>query len=104
MVGNYINTSDYFVTNTSSSQYFTGSYAYQIKTIKFYGVETEFNWDVSDRLTLLGNYSFLKNGYSKETDLATDTCSSDSLPGARHRSLTAYLSICHQRESHILKD
>ena len=68
VAGNYINTSDYFVTNTSS-QYFTGSYAYQIKTMKFYGVETEFNWNASDKLTLFGNYSFLKNAYSKEESL-----------------------------------
>jgi outer membrane cobalamin receptor len=66
--GNYINTSNYFVTNTASS-YFNGSYAYQIPTMKFYGTEFEFNWKPFEKLVLFGNYSFLKNKYTRDSKL-----------------------------------
>ncbi len=66
--GNYINTSNYFVTNTGSI-YYSGSYTYQIKSMKFYGAESEFNWAPFEKLTLFGNYSFLKNTYSKQANL-----------------------------------
>jgi outer membrane receptor protein involved in Fe transport len=68
LAGNYINTSNYFVTNTASI-YYNGSYAYQLKTMKFYGAEFEFNWNATDKLVLFGNYSHLKNDYSTETKL-----------------------------------
>jgi outer membrane receptor protein involved in Fe transport len=37
--------------------------------MRFYGAEFEFNWKASDKLVLFGNYSFLKNDYSKEANL-----------------------------------
>jgi outer membrane receptor protein involved in Fe transport len=66
--GNYINTDNYFVTNTAST-YYNGSYAYQIPTMKFYGAEFEFNWKPSEKLTLFGNYSYLKNEYDRNPSL-----------------------------------
>jgi outer membrane receptor protein involved in Fe transport len=68
VTGNYINTSNYFVTNTASI-YYTGSFTYQMKSMKFYGAEAEFNWAPMEKLTLFGNYSYLKNSYSKEANL-----------------------------------
>lgn len=68
VAGNYVNTSNYFVHNTASI-YYSGSYAYQIETMKFYGVEAEFNWAPTEKLVLFGNYSFLKNKYTPTTKL-----------------------------------
>lgn len=68
VTANYIDTSNYFVTNTGSL-YYTGSYAYTIDSMKFYGVEAEFNWAPIEKLVLFGNYSFLKNQYSRNTQL-----------------------------------
>jgi outer membrane receptor protein involved in Fe transport len=65
---NYIKTDNYFVTNTASI-YYNGSYAYQIPTMKFYGVEAEFNWAPFDKFTIFGNYSYLKNSYKVEQKL-----------------------------------
>jgi outer membrane receptor protein involved in Fe transport len=62
LAGNYINTKNYFVTNTASI-YFNGSYAYQLDYMKYYGAEFEFNWTPLDKLVLFGNYSYLKNSY-----------------------------------------
>lgn len=63
IAANYINTSNYFVTNTASP-YYSGAYAYQIEGVKFYGAEFEFNWKATEKLVLFGNYSFLNNEYS----------------------------------------
>lgn len=68
ITANYTKIRNYFVTNTSSI-YYSGSFAYQIDTMKFYGVECEFNWTPSEKLTLFGNYSYLKNEFSKDEDL-----------------------------------
>jgi len=68
VTGNYINTSNYFVTNTASV-YYNGSFAYTIDSMKFYGVESEFNWAPLEKLTVFGNYSYLKNTYSKDASL-----------------------------------
>jgi outer membrane receptor for ferrienterochelin and colicins len=62
LTGNYIKTNNYFVTNTASI-YFNGSYAYQLDFMKYYGTEFEFNWKPSEKFTLFGNYSHLKNSY-----------------------------------------
>jgi outer membrane receptor protein involved in Fe transport len=62
VASNYINTSNYFVSNTASA-YYNGSYAYQIKSMKYFGYEGEFNWTPFDNLTLFGNFSHLKNSY-----------------------------------------
>ncbi len=37
--------------------------------MKFYGAEAEFNWAPVEKFTLFGNYSYLKNAYSRETNL-----------------------------------
>jgi outer membrane receptor protein involved in Fe transport len=68
VASNYINTSNYFVTNTASV-YYSGSYTYQIKSMKYYGTELEFNWAPMEKLAFFGNYSYLKNSYSKESNL-----------------------------------
>jgi|GEM_PF-1336969 vitamin B12 transporter len=60
---NYINTSNYYVTNTTSP-YYSGSYAYQIEGVKFYGTELEFNWKATEKLIFFGNYSYQNNAYS----------------------------------------
>jgi outer membrane receptor protein involved in Fe transport len=68
IAGNYIDTDNYYVTNTASS-YYNGSYAYQIPNIKFYGAEFEFNWKPFEKLVLFGNYSYLKNDYLRDARL-----------------------------------
>jgi outer membrane receptor protein involved in Fe transport len=68
IAANYINTDNYFVHNTAST-YFNGAYAYQIPEMKFYGIEGEVNWKLSDKLVFFGNYSFLKNEYNRDTKL-----------------------------------
>jgi outer membrane receptor protein involved in Fe transport len=68
IAGNYINTSNYFVHNTAST-YYNGAYAYQIPEMKFYGSEMEFNWKPSEKLAFFGNYSYLKNEYSRNAKL-----------------------------------
>jgi outer membrane receptor protein involved in Fe transport len=64
IAANYIDNHNYIVTNTGSI-YFSGSYSYQINTMKFYGVECEFNWKPSEKLVIFGNYTSLNNSYSK---------------------------------------
>lgn len=68
VTGNYITTDNYYVTNTSSS-YYNGNYAYQIPTMKFYGAEFEFNWKPIEKLVFFGNYSYLKNEYTRDASL-----------------------------------
>lgn len=69
IAGNYINTSNYFVSNTASSYYSGGDYAYQIRKMEFFGGEFEFNWTPFEKLVLFGNYSYLKNQYSRNASL-----------------------------------
>jgi vitamin B12 transporter len=68
LTANYIDTSNYFVTNTAS-QYYNGSYAYSIDSMKFYGAELEFNWNPFEKLVLFGNYSYLQNEYTQNAKL-----------------------------------
>jgi len=65
VAANYINTSNYIVTNTASI-YMSASYAYSIPTMRFYGIESEFNWSPLEKLDIFGNYSYLKNSYDME--------------------------------------
>jgi outer membrane receptor protein involved in Fe transport len=62
IASNYINTHNYFVSNTASS-YYNGSYAFQISSMKYFGYEGEFNWAPFDKLSIFGNFSHLKNSY-----------------------------------------
>jgi outer membrane receptor protein involved in Fe transport len=68
VAANYINTSNYYVTNTASI-YMSASYAYSIPTMRFYGVESEFNWAPLEKLDVFGNYSYLKNSFEMEGSL-----------------------------------
>lgn len=68
VAGNYINTKNYFVTDTANT-FYNGSYAFQLPSMKFYGSELEFNWTPVEKLVLFGNYSFLKNDYNKDKRL-----------------------------------
>jgi outer membrane receptor protein involved in Fe transport len=68
VAGNYINTKNYFVTD-SANTYYNDSYAYQIPALKFYGAELECNWTPTEKLVLFGNYSYLKNDYNSDGSL-----------------------------------
>ena len=67
--GNYIDTSNYWVADTSSVYYTVSSYTYTLKSLKFYGFEGEFNWTPTDKLVLFGNYSFLGRRYTADPTL-----------------------------------
>jgi outer membrane receptor protein involved in Fe transport len=62
VAANYIDTNNYEVMN-GSSLYFGKSYTYEIDHVSFFGYEGEFNWAASERLTVFGNFSHLKNSY-----------------------------------------
>jgi outer membrane receptor protein involved in Fe transport len=46
-----------------SSLYYSKNYTYSIEQVKFLGYEGEFNWALSEKFTVFGNYSHLKNSY-----------------------------------------
>jgi outer membrane receptor protein involved in Fe transport len=64
--GHYINPTNYWVADTASQYYTAGSYTYTIKSMKFYGFESEFNWTPSEKLVIFGNYSYLGRDYIKD--------------------------------------
>jgi outer membrane receptor protein involved in Fe transport len=62
IAANYIDTHNYEVMN-GSSLYFSKSYTYSVDQVKFYGYEGEFNCALSEKLTIFGNYSHMRNSY-----------------------------------------
>jgi outer membrane receptor protein involved in Fe transport len=68
LAANYVNSANYIVTNTGSV-YYSGSYTYQLDSMKFYGVEMEFNWKASEKLVIFGNYTNLGRNYDKDAKL-----------------------------------
>jgi outer membrane receptor protein involved in Fe transport len=67
--GNYIDTTNYWVADTSSIYYNASSYTYTLKSMKMYGFESEFNWTPSEKLVVFGNYSFLDRDYKVDPKL-----------------------------------
>lgn len=65
---NYIDTHNYFVTN-GNSIYYSLSYTYTIDHLKYFGYEGEFNWAPFEKLAVFGNFSHLKDSYSKAANL-----------------------------------
>lgn len=62
----YSDVSDYIALDRSSA-YNSGSYAYNIDNVSFYGVECEFDARL-DKLNIFGNYTFIDN-HVEETGL-----------------------------------
>jgi outer membrane receptor protein involved in Fe transport len=67
--GDFVDTSNYWVADTSSLYYAKSSYTYTINSVKFYGIEGEFNWTPSEKLVLFGNYSFQDRSFKKDPTL-----------------------------------
>jgi len=67
--GDFVDTSNYWVADTSSLYYARSSYTYTLNSVKFYGLEGEFNWAPSEKLVLYGNYSFQDRSYTKDPNL-----------------------------------
>jgi outer membrane receptor protein involved in Fe transport len=67
--GNYIDTSNYWVADTSSVYYAASSYTYTLNSLKFYGFESEFNWTPTEKLVVFGNYSLLGRKYTADPSL-----------------------------------
>jgi len=63
----YIDITDYEVVD-SAGLYYSSHYAYNLDSMKFYGIEWEFNTTLFDKLNLFGNYSFREMDKDK-TDL-----------------------------------
>jgi outer membrane receptor protein involved in Fe transport len=67
--GDFVDTNNYWVADTSSRYYSKSSYTYTINSVKFYGFEGEFNWAPSEKFVLFGNYSFQNRSFKKDPTL-----------------------------------
>lgn len=58
----YIDIKNYIVVDSMAGKY-VSRYGYSLDSVKFHGVEWDFNSKLGDRLSLFGNYSYRESDY-----------------------------------------